>query len=57
MPERELGNTGVRVPIFGLGGAGQTPLSRSSDAETALAEIENRTFASWQYHTFFRAWT
>ena len=22
MPERELGNTGVRVPIFGLGGAG-----------------------------------
>lgn len=25
--------------------------------ETALAEIEQRTFASWQDHTFFRAWT
>ena len=27
MPERELGSTGVRLPILGLGGAGQTPLS------------------------------
>ncbi|MDJ0677756.1 MAG: aldo/keto reductase [Calothrix sp. MO_167.B42] len=27
MPEIILGNTGVKVPIFGLGGAGKTPLS------------------------------
>lgn len=99
MPERELGNTGVRVPIFGLGGVGNTPLSPGvlqgmqqamgytlsqpgvhccviaaetipqleSNVEvarafqqlneTALAEIEQHTFASWQDNTFFRAWT
>ena len=40
MPERELGNTGVRVPIFGLGGAGQTPLSRENQEREAVAMIQ-----------------
>lgn len=40
MPERELGNTGVRVPILGLGGAGQTPLSRENQEQEAVALIE-----------------
>jgi aryl-alcohol dehydrogenase-like predicted oxidoreductase len=39
MPERVLGCTEVKLPIFGLGGAGQTPLSwngRESDAEAII---------------------
>ncbi|BAT55591.1 hypothetical protein NOS3756_45790 [Nostoc sp. NIES-3756] len=39
MPERILGRTDVNVPIFGLGGAGQTPLSwegKQADAETII---------------------
>lgn len=40
MPERVLGNTGVRVPIFGLGGAGQTPLSWDNHERDAVAIIE-----------------
>lgn len=40
MPERELGNTGVRVPIFGLGGAGQTPLSWNNHERQAVAIIQ-----------------
>lgn len=39
MPERILGRTEVKVPIFGLGGAGQTPLSwegKQSDAEAII---------------------
>jgi aryl-alcohol dehydrogenase-like predicted oxidoreductase len=42
LPERTLGKTGVKVPIFGLGGAGQTPLSwKGSKAEAdAIAIIE-----------------
>lgn len=40
MPERELGNTGVRVPIFGLGGAGQTPLSWGNRERDAVAIIQ-----------------
>ncbi|BAY36649.1 hypothetical protein NIES2111_09800 [Nostoc sp. NIES-2111] len=39
MPERILGRTDVNVPIFGLGGAGQTPLSwegKQSDAEAII---------------------
>ncbi len=30
IPERILGKTGVSVPIFGLGGAGKTPLSQAN---------------------------
>ncbi len=40
MLERELGNTGVRVPIFGLGGAGQTPLSWENREKEAVEIIE-----------------
>jgi len=40
MPERELGNTGIRVPILGLGGAGQTPLSWDNHERDAVALIK-----------------
>ncbi len=40
MLERELGKTGVHVPIFGLGGAGQTPLSWENREQDAVAIIE-----------------
>jgi aryl-alcohol dehydrogenase-like predicted oxidoreductase len=40
MPERELGKTGVSVPIFGLGGAGQTPLSWENREGDAVAIIQ-----------------
>lgn len=40
MPERVLGNTGVSVPIFGLGGAGQTPLSWDNRERDAVAIIQ-----------------
>lgn len=40
MPERVLGRTQVQVPIFGLGGAGQTPLSWEGKERDAVAIIE-----------------
>lgn len=40
MLERELGKTGVRVPIFGLGGAGQTPLSWENREKESVEIIE-----------------
>jgi aryl-alcohol dehydrogenase-like predicted oxidoreductase len=40
MPERLLGNTGVKVPILGLGGAGQTPLSWDNGEKQAVAIIQ-----------------
>ncbi|PSO54264.1 MAG: aldo/keto reductase [Cyanobacteria bacterium QH_8_48_120] len=40
MPERALGNTGVPMPIFGLGGAGQTPLSSRGTEKESIALIE-----------------
>ncbi|TAE80696.1 MAG: hypothetical protein EAZ60_03490 [Oscillatoriales cyanobacterium] len=40
MPERLLGKTGIKVPIFGLGGAGQTPLSQQGREAEAAAQIE-----------------
>lgn len=40
LQERELGKTGVSVPIFGLGGAGQTPLSWENREQDAVAIIE-----------------
>lgn len=40
MPERILGKTGVKVPIFGLGGAGQTPLSKNGQEKESVAIIE-----------------
>ncbi len=40
IPEKVLGKTGVKVPIFGLGGAGQTPLSHKGQEKEAIALIE-----------------
>lgn len=40
LPERLLGGTGIQVPIFGLGGAGQTPLSWNGAQAEAVAIIE-----------------
>lgn len=40
MPERVLGSTGIKVPIFGLGGAGQTPLSQEGKEKESAAIIE-----------------
>lgn len=40
MPERQLGKTGVKLPVFGLGGAGQTPLSQPGRETEAVAQIE-----------------
>jgi aryl-alcohol dehydrogenase-like predicted oxidoreductase len=40
MPERVLGRTEVKVPIFGLGGAGQTPLSWEGRERDAVAIIQ-----------------
>lgn len=40
IPEQILGKTGVKVPIFGLGGAGQTPLSKNEGERDAIAQIE-----------------
>jgi aryl-alcohol dehydrogenase-like predicted oxidoreductase len=40
MPERVLGRTEVKVPIFGLGGAGQTPLSTEGKEREAVEMIQ-----------------
>jgi aryl-alcohol dehydrogenase-like predicted oxidoreductase len=40
MPERVLGRTGVKVPVFGLGGAGQTPLSQNGQERASIPIIE-----------------
>lgn len=40
LPERILGNTGIHVPLLGLGGAGQTPLSWNHAEREAIAIIE-----------------
>jgi aryl-alcohol dehydrogenase-like predicted oxidoreductase len=40
IPTRKLGRTGVSIPIFGLGGAGQTPLSKPDREAEAIRLIE-----------------
>ncbi|MGK7942711.1 MAG: aldo/keto reductase [Crocosphaera sp.] len=40
LPQRTLGKTGVSVPILGLGGAGQTPLSKYGQEKEAIAIVE-----------------
>jgi len=40
MPERILGKTNISLPILGLGGAGQTPLSKKGQEKEAIAVIE-----------------
>jgi aryl-alcohol dehydrogenase-like predicted oxidoreductase len=43
MPERILGKTGVSVPLLGLGGSGQTPLSHTN-AEAEAIELLEQAF-------------
>lgn len=40
LPERVFGKTGLKIPIFGLGGAGKTPLSSYGKEAEAIAQIE-----------------
>ena len=40
MPERVLGKTKVSLPVLGLGGAGQTPISHAVRESEAIALIE-----------------
>ncbi|MGD1716812.1 aldo/keto reductase [Dapis sp. BLCC M172] len=40
MPERVLGQTGVKVPLLGLGGAGKTPVDKSEKEKEAVTIIE-----------------
>ncbi len=40
MPQRLLGQTGLSLPILGLGGAGRTPLSKSGQEKAAIELIE-----------------
>jgi aryl-alcohol dehydrogenase-like predicted oxidoreductase len=40
IPQHILGRTEIKVPIFGLGGAGRTPLSRPDEEQDAIAIIE-----------------
>ena len=40
IPERVLGRTGVKMPVFGLGGAGKTPLSWDGAERDAVVIIE-----------------
>ena len=49
MPERTLGKTQINLPVFGLGGAGQTPISRGREAE-AIALIEKALELGIKYY-------
>lgn len=40
LPERILGKTGESLPIFGLGGAGKTPLSKPGQEAEAIKLVE-----------------
>ncbi|WP_036482348.1 aldo/keto reductase [Myxosarcina sp. GI1] len=50
MPERVLGRTNVSLPIFGLGGAGQTPISQSGREPEAIALIEKALELGIRYY-------
>lgn len=50
MPEKVLGQTGVSLPIFGLGGAGQTPLSYQGQESEAIAIIEKALTLGIRYY-------
>ncbi|MGB3295465.1 MAG: aldo/keto reductase [Phormidesmis sp.] len=40
MPLRQLGRTNIQLPILGLGGAGQTPLSWPDSEQAAVEQIQ-----------------
>lgn len=50
MPERVLGKTGISLPIFGLGGAGQTPLSNQGKESEAIALVEKALSLGIRYY-------
>ena len=50
MPQRTLGNTGVSVPVLGLGGAGKTPLSWQGKEKEATILIEQAIALGIRYY-------
>ena len=50
MPERLLGKTNISLPIFGLGGAGQTPLSKPGQEREAIALVERALALGVRYY-------
>lgn len=50
MPERTLGKTQISLPILGLGGAGQTPISQVSQEAEAIALIEKALELGIKYY-------
>ena len=50
MPERLLGKTNISLPVFGLGGAGQTPLSKSGREKEAIALVERALALGVRYY-------
>ena len=50
MPERVLGKTNISLPIFGLGGAGQTPLSKKGQEQEAIAIVERALALGVRYY-------
>ena len=50
MPERVLGNTGISLPILGLGGAGKTPISKVGQEKEAIALIEKALNLGIRYY-------
>ncbi|MEY4520458.1 MAG: hypothetical protein RLZZ499_3058, partial [Cyanobacteriota bacterium] len=50
MPERILGQTQISLPILGLGGAGQTPISHEDLEVEAIALIEKALELGIKYY-------
>ncbi len=50
MPERVLGKTNISLPIFGLGGAGRTPLSRTGQEKEAITLVEKALTLGVRYY-------
>ena len=50
MPERILGKTQISLPILGLGGAGQTPISHEDQESEAIALIEKALELGIKYY-------